>query len=244
MLVTHDAFSIFGYGFGDIEALTDMHFVWLTVPIMSGVGACNIFCWFSVIYNKCSCLCRAGLLCIPNLRVVKVTNRPDIRDLCSSMCSFFVTIWLIYSQVSLTSTIAITTGAYSFEAGNVLKLNNRRTSVAVGVSICLGHPVFTALIYGQIWCGASALCDIIIAICMTYYVSPFTGFRRTRLLVTKLIRLTVETGSVTGMFSVSSNVLARITPPTFSCCRSAQPYPFLWVPSSCPSCMLIPFTWY
>ncbi len=59
-----------------------------------------------------------------------------------------------------------------------------------------------------------------------------TGFRRTRLIVTKLIRLTVETGSVTGMCSVSSNVLTRITPPTFSCCRSAQPYPFLWVPSS------------
>ncbi len=25
----------------------------------------------------------------------------------------------------------------------------------------------------QIWCGASALCDIIIAICMTYYVRSF-----------------------------------------------------------------------
>ncbi len=25
----------------------------------------------------------------------------------------------------------------------------------------------------QIWCGAAALCDIIIAICMTYYVRSF-----------------------------------------------------------------------
>ncbi len=26
----------------------------------------------------------------------------------------------------------------------------------------------------QIWCGASALCDILIAICMTYYASSFS----------------------------------------------------------------------
>ncbi len=27
----------------------------------------------------------------------------------------------------------------------------------------------------QIWCGASALCDILIAICMTCYVSSFSS---------------------------------------------------------------------
>ncbi len=43
MLVTHDAFAMFGYGFGDIETLTDMHFNWLTVPIMSAAGTCSTF---------------------------------------------------------------------------------------------------------------------------------------------------------------------------------------------------------
>lgn len=38
ILVTHDAFAIFGYGFGDLENMAAMHLDWLTVPIMSGVG--------------------------------------------------------------------------------------------------------------------------------------------------------------------------------------------------------------
>ncbi len=47
ILFTHDAFAIFGYGFGDIKALTRMYFNWLTVPIMSAAGTCSIFCSFS-----------------------------------------------------------------------------------------------------------------------------------------------------------------------------------------------------
>ena len=38
ILVTYDAFAIFGYGFGDLEALTKIHFNWLVVPIMGGIG--------------------------------------------------------------------------------------------------------------------------------------------------------------------------------------------------------------
>ena len=70
---------------------------------------------------------------------------------------------------------------------------------------------------------------------MTYYVSPVslsvifididtisqlmhssTGFRRTRIMVTKLIRLTVETGLVTGIFSALSTAVTKLTRPTFS----------------------------
>ncbi len=40
-----------------------------------------------------------------------------------------------------------------------------------------------------------------------------TGFRRTRMLVSKLIRLTIETGTVTGTYL--STVVTRLTPPTF-----------------------------
>ncbi len=30
---------MFGYGFGDLDALTEVHFNWLIVPIMSAVSA-------------------------------------------------------------------------------------------------------------------------------------------------------------------------------------------------------------
>ncbi len=42
MLVAHDMFAMFGYGFGDIDALTKTNFNWLTVPIMSAVGARSV----------------------------------------------------------------------------------------------------------------------------------------------------------------------------------------------------------
>ncbi|KAK0223760.1 hypothetical protein IW262DRAFT_1458792 [Armillaria fumosa] len=101
--------------------------------------------------------------------------------------------------VSLTSSVAaMITGVYAFQAGTVLKLGDRKTSIAIGI-----------------WCGASALCDILIAICMTYYASSFdislmrsnTGFHRTRVLVTKIIRLTIETGSATAIVTLLTFIL-------------------------------------
>ncbi|KAJ6537827.1 hypothetical protein B0H19DRAFT_961969, partial [Mycena capillaripes] len=60
----------------------------------------------------------------------------------------------------------------------------------------------------QIWCGASALSDILIAICMTYYLSKrVTGFRQTRALISKLIRLTLETGSLTALLAVTNLIV-------------------------------------
>ncbi len=60
-----------------------------------------------------------------------------------------------------------------------------------------------------------------------------TNFRRTRILVTKIIRLTIETGSVTGIYSAPSSPVVRIiTPLTSSYCRLAYLYPFYWIPPS------------
>ncbi|KAK0482521.1 hypothetical protein IW261DRAFT_1333802 [Armillaria novae-zelandiae] len=40
IFATHDTFSVFRYGFGDMKALTAMNFNWLTVPVMSAVVTC------------------------------------------------------------------------------------------------------------------------------------------------------------------------------------------------------------
>ncbi|PBK82368.1 hypothetical protein ARMGADRAFT_1090416 [Armillaria gallica] len=159
MVVTHDKFAAFGYGFGDIEALTRMNHSWLTVPIMSAVAA--------------------GSRIIPTFVIC----------------------------ISLTSSVAaVIIGIYAFRAGNVIKLNNRKTSIAIGI-----------------WCGASALCDIIIAICMTYYLMRSTAnFRRTRALITKLIRLTIETGSVTAVVALL-NVIFLFSVPTSDFLHDTRP---------------------
>ncbi len=82
MFITHDVFATFGYGFGDMDALTAKHLYWFTVPIMSAIGAHSICYPFSVTYLEFSRWYRAGLLCIPNLHIVEVTNHLDIHHLC------------------------------------------------------------------------------------------------------------------------------------------------------------------
>ncbi|KAJ7703724.1 hypothetical protein B0H17DRAFT_1194207 [Mycena rosella] len=39
ILITYGAFAAFGYGFGDISALTNVNFDWLSIPVMSGLVA-------------------------------------------------------------------------------------------------------------------------------------------------------------------------------------------------------------
>ncbi|KAK0236474.1 hypothetical protein EDD85DRAFT_642972 [Armillaria nabsnona] len=99
--------------------------------------------------------------------------------------------------ISLINSVAsIFTGIYVFQAGTDTKLNTRKMHVAAGI-----------------WCGGSALCDILIAICMTYYLMrSTTNFRRTRMLVTKIIRLTIETGSVTALVALLNAVLLIVIP--------------------------------
>ncbi|KAK0194323.1 hypothetical protein F5146DRAFT_430732 [Armillaria mellea] len=99
--------------------------------------------------------------------------------------------------ISLPNFVAsIFTGIYSFQAGSITRLTSRKLHVAAGIS-----------------CGASALCDILIAICMTYYLMrSTTNFRRTRILITKIIRLTIETGSMTAVVALLSVVLFIVFP--------------------------------
>ncbi|PBK86536.1 hypothetical protein ARMGADRAFT_1017234 [Armillaria gallica] len=160
ILLTHDAFAMFGYGFGDLDALTDVKFCWfIAIPVMSAVTACvgHVFYAYRIFILSKSKSVPAFVIC----------------------------------TCSISSVAAIITGIYCFQAGNVTKLNNRKVSIAVGI-----------------WRGGSALCDIVIAICMTYYLMRSnTGFRRTHIMVTKLIRLTVETGLVTAIGAILALIL-------------------------------------
>ncbi|KAK0480964.1 hypothetical protein EDD18DRAFT_806385 [Armillaria luteobubalina] len=159
ILVAHDAFVMYGYGFGNMDALTRINLFWLAGPVMSAVAACVVQVFYAY-----------RIFLVSKSRIIPI----------SIVC------------VSLTSTVAATiTGTYGFETGVITELNNRKTNITAGI-----------------WCGASALCDTLIAICMTYYLlRSTTNFRRTRVLVTKIIRLTIETGSVTAVVALLNFVL-------------------------------------
>ncbi|KAI0077533.1 hypothetical protein K474DRAFT_1707280 [Panus rudis PR-1116 ss-1] len=54
-----------------------------------------------------------------------------------------------------------------------------------------------------VWLGGTALCDVILAGSMIYFLNRAnTGFRQTATLITKFIRVTVETGLVCATFAI------------------------------------------
>ncbi|KAK0194326.1 hypothetical protein F5146DRAFT_1135089 [Armillaria mellea] len=164
MLVVHDAFATFGYGFGDMDALNRLNFSWLTGPVLSAVASCAGQVFYAY-----------------RIYIVSESRIIPIIIICISLTS---------------SVIAMIIGIGYFDVGVISNPNNRQSCIAIGIS-----------------CGATALCDILIAICMTYYLMRrTTDFRHTRLLVTKIIRLTIETGSVTAIVALLSFLLFVLFP--------------------------------
>ncbi|KAJ7912728.1 hypothetical protein B0H13DRAFT_1712901 [Mycena leptocephala] len=94
------------------------------------------------------------------------------------------------------SVSAFITGRFTFEAGNVTILNNRRDSTPLGVYL-----------------SGAALIDITIAVCMIYYLTiNDTGFRQTHAIISKLVRLTIETNSLTASVALATLILFFVFP--------------------------------
>ncbi|KAK0192533.1 hypothetical protein F5146DRAFT_507044 [Armillaria mellea] len=63
------------------------------------------------------------------------------------------------------------------------------------------------------WLAGSALCDVMIAISMTYFLSKFdTKYKETQAIISKFIRLTIETGSMTATVAVTDLILFLVFP--------------------------------
>ncbi|KAF8881031.1 hypothetical protein CPB84DRAFT_1851677 [Gymnopilus junonius] len=65
-------------------------------------------------------------------------------------------------------------------------------------------------IVAAFWNGGSALCDLIIAICMTYYLLArgSRSIRSTNLMVKKIVKLVIETGTITAAVAIINLVLS------------------------------------
>ncbi|PPQ98166.1 hypothetical protein CVT26_003212 [Gymnopilus dilepis] len=65
-----------------------------------------------------------------------------------------------------------------------------------------------AFVSVSLWLSGSVLCDIMIAVIMSYYLSRSnSSVKATRVLVNRLIRLTIETGSLTAVVAVVDIIL-------------------------------------
>ncbi|KAF7377406.1 hypothetical protein MSAN_00162200 [Mycena sanguinolenta] len=146
ILMTHDAFTNFGTGFGNTNTLRGVHFDWLTIPIMSGIVACIGQTFYAY-------------------RVYLLSK------------AWYIPMLIV--TVSLISAVSgILNGSFSREVGVIPRPHTRNNSVIPAL-----------------WLGGAALDDFIIAVSL---LKNDTGLRRTHMLVVKLIRLTIETGSLTA----------------------------------------------
>ncbi|KAJ6537420.1 hypothetical protein DFH09DRAFT_1369158 [Mycena vulgaris] len=165
IIITHDTFGTFGYGFGDLSALMAPHLEWLTVPIMGGLVALIGQSFYAY-------------------RVYVLSRHWSIP--------------VLIVVISLISCVGgFLTGSFIKEVGNLTLLADKRGFREAST----------------VWLGGSALSDILIAVCMTYYLTKHdTGFRQTHALVLKLIRITIETGSLTALVALTSVALSYVFP--------------------------------
>ncbi|KAJ7204991.1 hypothetical protein GGX14DRAFT_645551 [Mycena pura] len=159
MLVTYDAFGTFGYGFGDISRVTNVHFDWLCIPIMGGIIAFLVHSFYA--------------------HRIYVFSESKMIPCCIAIIS------------AASAMAGFGTGYLSHQFGDLRHLHLRGNNTATTV-----------------WIGGTALCDIIVAGCLTYYLSKHDKeYRRTHLLILKLIRLAIVTGSLTALVAITNLVL-------------------------------------
>ncbi|KAJ6528750.1 hypothetical protein DFH09DRAFT_1371166 [Mycena vulgaris] len=159
ILITYDAFATFGYGFGDVSAVTKLRLKWLTIP---GIGGLVAFIGQSFYAYRIYLLSK----------------------------SWFIPVFIL--ALSLVSVVAAFLGSASgLEAQHVTGLTTAKNTAIAGV-----------------WLVSSCATDIIIAGCMAYYLSTVdSAYQQTRAFLSKLIRLTIETGSVTALATLTTLAL-------------------------------------
>ncbi|KAF8198722.1 hypothetical protein K438DRAFT_1583817 [Mycena galopus ATCC 62051] len=156
-----DTIEIFGAGWGDLEGLDEVHWAWLSVPILGSTVACVcqlFFAWrISVIGNT----------------------------------------WYIPSLIT-----AIT--AFQWGGG-----------IWTGVDI-VRTKFFSQLQEEHLkapiaWLSATAVADLIIVAATLYYIMKARNrefqFRSTNIALSRIIRVTVETGMLCALFAIVSLVL-------------------------------------
>ncbi|KAK1222345.1 hypothetical protein PQX77_014823 [Marasmius sp. AFHP31] len=165
ILVTHDVFAIFAYGYGNMDALDNVHLYWFhgcTVPGFVGFMVQTCFAY------RIFLLSRSKAISI----IITITA---LTELAASQASAF----------------------YVKRNGTWSNVANDKTMVpAVGI-----------------WLGGNAFCDILVALSMTYVLSKYNGgFTETRNRVNRIIRLTMETGSLTALFTLLHLILFVVVP--------------------------------
>ncbi|KAJ7779780.1 hypothetical protein B0H16DRAFT_1878446 [Mycena metata] len=178
ILATIDAFNTFGYGFGDPSALNTAEFAYLLGPVFGGMGNESQY-------------------------TGKIKTSTDFLPVACIVQSFYAFRLYQFSHSRVIPCILVFAAVVMCATGMMYGVWEHQlfeTHLAkAGANLSTGLAVTAVLTL-----VGTALIDITIAWCMTYYlIKSDTGFRRTHALVTKLIRLSIETGVITALVVIS-----------------------------------------
>ncbi|KAF7330668.1 hypothetical protein MSAN_02452100 [Mycena sanguinolenta] len=183
-LMTHDAFSAFVFGFGDLCALTSLGLEWVALPIMSGLVSLigQSFYAYRVHVLSKSWWLPAFIIAVR----IYISSLPD------PTYDFIVQVALISSVGAFVHGADSHYGEFSEEA------------------IKSGSEIYRS---ASVWLLGSALSDITSTTCLAYYLSKNNiGFHSTRAWFHRLIRLTIQTGSLTALMALVHLTLFFVFP--------------------------------
>ncbi|KAK0444986.1 uncharacterized protein EV420DRAFT_1277169 [Desarmillaria tabescens] len=168
-----------------------VYVLWLVETVQTVINISDIFDIFCYDFGNLS-----------ELDDVHLTwfNVPILSGFVGCVCQLFYA-WRMYKFSKKTRWISLTLSMIAFI----------QFAGAIGCGITAeSHDHYSDLqtdltikVATMIWLGGSVLCDAAIAICMTYLLSQaHTGLKSTRVLISRLIRLTIETGTATATLAV------------------------------------------
>ncbi|KAK7045674.1 hypothetical protein VNI00_007507 [Paramarasmius palmivorus] len=169
VMLTHDSFTRFVYGFGNPEEMGRNSLLWFPVPFLDGLVAFLVQLQFAY---------RIHLLSPKSKLIVA-----------------FIVVIYEESQASLAQCGGAIAAALLSVAMNVDKLEDLVTNT-------------TIVIFTHLWLVSGVIADVTIACSMSYALSRYDyGFGRTKDVVRRIIRLTMETGSATAILAICLLVL-------------------------------------
>ncbi|KAK0460152.1 uncharacterized protein EV420DRAFT_1268348 [Desarmillaria tabescens] len=130
-------------------------------------------------------------------------NVPILSGFVGCVCQLFYA-WQMYKFSKKMRWISLTLSMFAFiqfagaiGCGITAQSHDRYSDLQTNLTIKVAT---------MIWLGGSTLCDAAIALCMTYLVSELsqahTGLKSTQVLISRLIRLTIETRTATATLAV------------------------------------------
>ncbi|KAF4611082.1 hypothetical protein D9613_006492 [Agrocybe pediades] len=188
IIITDSAFNVFAIGYGDFRYYNNIDIAWFSVPIITGLVAFIAEAFYAY----------------------------RISVLAQSYWVASIILFLGFVQLGG----AIASAIVLKHAHQFTHLLGKDYSISAGVRVlsplCLRlQDLYTnvGISLPKIWNGGSAVCDIIIAVCMTYYLSrrgAGTGMHSTNVLLRRVIRLVIETGTITAAMATLNLVLSTL----------------------------------